>query len=72
MGLTMASLTERLAALDTCVLSDALDALGLVGVAEGLNRLATSRKVAGRVMTVKLEEAMSTGSRKWLMRYRRM
>ena len=53
----MSSLTERLAALDTCVLSDALDALGVTGVAEGLNRLATTRKVAGRVMTVKLEEA---------------
>lgn len=58
MGLSMASLTERLGALDTCVLSDALDALGLTGVAEGLSRLATRRKIAGRVMTVKLEEAM--------------
>jgi Demethylmenaquinone methyltransferase len=53
----MATLTERLGALDTCVLSDALDALGVTGVAEGLSRLATTRKVAGRVMTVKLEEA---------------
>lgn len=44
-------------ALDTCVVSDAMDALGLSGVAEGMSRLATDRKVAGKVQTVKLEEA---------------
>ena len=53
----MEGLTARLRALDSCVLSDALDALGIVGVAEGLHRLATGHKVAGRVMTVRLDEA---------------
>jgi regulator of RNase E activity RraA len=47
----------RLARLDTCVVSDALDKLGLHGVAAGLRRLATDRKLAGRILTVKLESA---------------
>lgn len=50
-------LVERLARLDSCVVSDALDALGIAGVATGLGRLATDRKLTGRVVTVRLEAA---------------
>lgn len=53
----MDSLVTRLRALDTCVVSDALDALGLPGVAQGMTRLATDTKIAGHVLTVRLEEA---------------
>jgi regulator of RNase E activity RraA len=35
--------------------SDALDKLGLKGVASGIERLATNRRISGRVVTVKLE-----------------
>lgn len=48
---------DRLLRLDTCVLSDALDRLGIRGVAFGLSRLASRRKVAGRAITVTLGPA---------------
>jgi 4-hydroxy-4-methyl-2-oxoglutarate aldolase len=51
------SLLERLSAIDTCVLSDALDRLAIRGVAFGLSRLAGSRRIAGRVITVTLGPA---------------
>jgi 4-hydroxy-4-methyl-2-oxoglutarate aldolase len=53
----MMDVLSRLSRLDTCVVSDALDKLGLAGVAAGLNRLATDKKLAGQVLTVKLEAA---------------
>jgi len=53
----MSELLLRLARMDTCVVSDALDKLGLSGVAAGLSRLATDRKLAGQILTVKLEAA---------------
>ena len=53
----MRDLASRLAKLDSCVASDALDKLGLTGVAAGLGRLSTDKKLAGRVLTVKLESA---------------
>jgi regulator of RNase E activity RraA len=40
--------------LDACAVSDALDKLALSGVVTGIHRLSTERKVAGRVLTVKL------------------
>jgi hypothetical protein len=40
------SFRERLARLDTCVVSDALDRLGLTGVVTGISRLSTDRAVA--------------------------
>ena len=46
--------TRRLAALDCCAVSDALDKLGLPGVVTGLARLSTTRRIAGRAITVKL------------------
>jgi regulator of RNase E activity RraA len=45
---------ERLAQLDTCAVSDALDRLGLPGAVSGLARLTTTRRIAGRVITVKM------------------
>ena len=51
----MSDIITRLAGLDSCAVSDALDKLGLKGVASGLERLATDRRISGRVVTVKLE-----------------
>src|SRR5215469_11979380 len=45
---------SRLNLLDSCAVSDALDKLGLAGVVTGIHRLSTERKIAGRVLTVKL------------------
>src|SRR5688572_24844156 len=53
----MTDFVARLSRMDTCVVSDALDKLGLNGVATGLNRLATDKRLSGRVLTVKLESA---------------
>lgn len=50
-------LRARLLKLDTCVVSDALDRLGIAGVVTGLARLSTDQTVAGRVLTVRLEAA---------------
>lgn len=44
----------RLAGLDACAVSDALDALGLAGFAYGLHLVTTGGKVTGRVQTVDL------------------
>jgi 4-hydroxy-4-methyl-2-oxoglutarate aldolase len=44
----------RLELLDACTVSDALDKLGLPGAVNGLHRLSTERRIAGRVLTVKL------------------
>jgi len=46
------TLLTRLAALDTCACSDAMDKLGLSGVAGGLRQVTVPRKVTGRVITV--------------------
>lgn len=51
------NLQQRLAQLDSCVVSDALDKLGIAGVAPGLARFSTNSKLTGRVLTVKLEAA---------------
>jgi regulator of RNase E activity RraA len=48
---------ERLARLDCCAVSDALDKLGLAGTVTGLAQRAASRRIAGRVVTVKLVAA---------------
>jgi regulator of RNase E activity RraA len=45
---------DRLARLDCCAVSDALDKLGLAGVVTGLPQLSVPRRIAGRVVTVKL------------------
>ena len=48
---------QRLARLDCCAVSDALDALGLVGTVTGLVSHAANRRIAGRAITVKLVRA---------------
>jgi 4-hydroxy-4-methyl-2-oxoglutarate aldolase len=45
---------ERLGRLDACSLADALDSLGLPGVALGLERRSTRERIAGFARTVKL------------------
>ena len=45
---------ERLRKIDTCAVSDALDALGLKGTVMGINSISVQRCIAGRVQTVKL------------------
>jgi regulator of RNase E activity RraA len=47
--------SERLARLDSSAVSDALDKLGLSGVADGIGRLSSAKRIAGPVMTVRLE-----------------
>ena len=49
------NLLIRLARLDTCAVSDAMDRHGLTGVAAGIRPLTTTDRVAGRVVTVKLK-----------------
>ncbi len=48
------SYATRLKQLDSCAVSDALDKLGLAGVAVGIVRIASSQRIAGRVLTVQL------------------
>jgi 4-hydroxy-4-methyl-2-oxoglutarate aldolase len=51
----MDDLAARLNRLDSCAVSDALDKLGLKGAVSGIHRFSTDRRIAGRVITVKLE-----------------
>ena len=51
----MGDVLTRLARLDSCAVSDALDKLGLAGAAAGIHRLSTHRRISGRVVTVKLD-----------------
>jgi regulator of RNase E activity RraA len=44
----------RLMRLDACAVSDAMDKLSLRGVVTGIHQYSTQRKIAGRVLTVKL------------------
>jgi 4-hydroxy-4-methyl-2-oxoglutarate aldolase len=48
---------SRLSKLDSCAVSDALDKLGLKGAVSGIHRLSSDRRIAGRVLTVKLDRA---------------
>jgi regulator of RNase E activity RraA len=50
-------LAERLARLDTCAVSDALDRLGLPGAVNGLRPMWPCPRTVGRVVTVKLKRA---------------
>ena len=50
----MSAYVERLLKLDTCLVSDALDALNLPGAVCGIAPFITGSKIAGRVKTVKL------------------
>jgi len=48
---------KRLNRLDCCAVSDAMDKLGLKGGVSGLEQRATTRRIAGRVVTYKLVPA---------------
>lgn len=54
MSATAIEIVERLKRLDCCAVSDALDKLGLAGAVTGIAQLSTSRRIAGRILTVKL------------------
>ena len=43
--------------MDSCAVSDALDKLGLKGSVTGLHRYSSDKRIAGRVLTVKLDRA---------------
>jgi regulator of RNase E activity RraA len=47
-------LVARLAKLDACAVSDALDALGMTGTVSGIPQRSGRRRIAGRCLTVKL------------------
>ena len=53
----MADPITRLSRMDSCAVSDALDKLGLQGTVSGIHRFSTDRRIAGRVLTVKLDRA---------------
>jgi 4-hydroxy-4-methyl-2-oxoglutarate aldolase len=53
----MDSFVQRLAQMDSCAVSDALDKLGLSGAVTGIARVSTDARIAGRVLTVKLDRA---------------
>lgn len=59
-------LVERLARLDSCALSDALDRLRQSGVVLGLQALTVPRRIAGRVITLQLEKAAGRPSTRHL------
>ncbi len=59
-------LAARLRALDACAVSDALDRLKIKGVALGLRALTSTRRVAGRVITVQLNEDDGRASKQHL------
>jgi 4-hydroxy-4-methyl-2-oxoglutarate aldolase len=52
--------------LDSCAVSDALDKLGLKGAVTGLHRYSTARRIAGRILTVKLDRAEGRSSTRHL------
>ena len=53
-GAGKSDFVARLKKLDTCAVSDALDKLGLTGAATFITQLSSSRRIAGRILTVKL------------------
>ncbi|MEV6900312.1 4-carboxy-4-hydroxy-2-oxoadipate aldolase/oxaloacetate decarboxylase [Amycolatopsis sp. NPDC051372] len=62
----MTSIRERLLALDTCVLSDALDALGRTGAVAGILPVWEGARLAGRVVTMRTVPADGRRSRSHL------
>jgi 4-hydroxy-4-methyl-2-oxoglutarate aldolase len=53
----MDTFAERLLHMDSCAVSDALDKLGLAGSVTGIGRVSTDQRIAGPVLTVKLDRA---------------
>lgn len=62
----LAEYLERLAKLDCCAASDALDALGISGLAQGLQAFSCPGKISGRVVTVQLGEDDGRATRQHL------
>lgn len=58
-----AALVARLAQLDACSVSDALDALGIAGAVSGIPPRSGERRIAGRCVTVKLVAAADAPKR---------
>lgn len=54
---TPAGFVRRLARLDVCAVSDAMDKLGLPPAVSGLEQRSTTRRIAGRVVTYRLVAA---------------
>jgi len=57
---------KRLSRMDSCAVSDALDKLGLPGSVTGIPRVSTDYRIAGRVLTVKLDRAEGRSSTRHL------
>lgn len=57
----MSNFSERLLKLDTCLISDALDALGLPGAVSGISPFIDGKPIAGPVLTVKLGAPIEGG-----------
>lgn len=55
--MTRESIIERLAKLDTCAVSDALDSLGLKGATWGVGPLWSCPRIVGRAVTMKIKPA---------------
>ncbi len=53
----MSEFVARLQKLDSCAVSDALDKLGLKGSVSGIHRFTTDQRIAGRILTVRLDRA---------------
>jgi len=53
----MSDYIQRLSKLDSCAVSDALDKLEMKGEVTGIRRFTTAQRIAGRVLTVKLDRA---------------
>jgi regulator of RNase E activity RraA len=62
----MSEFVTRLSKLDSCAVSDALDKLGLKGSVTGIHRYTTEQRIAGRVLTVKLDRAEGRSNTKHL------
>lgn len=62
----MSGVVDRLAKLDSCAVSDALDKLALKGSVTGIHRFTTEQRIAGRVLTVKLDRAEGRSSTRHL------
>jgi 4-hydroxy-4-methyl-2-oxoglutarate aldolase len=62
----MSEFVTRLSRLDSCAVSDALDKLGLKGSVTGIHRYTTEQRIAGRVLTVKLDRAEGRSNTKHL------
>ena len=62
----MSDFVQRLGRMDSCAVSDALDKLGLGGSVTGLHRYSTQKRIAGRVLTVRLDRAEGRSNTKHL------